>query len=290
MNDYQKKILIICFLFGLIVGHYPLKIFAQEVSPTPTPTSAINPSSTPIISSPTPSLTMSPSPTISSPTPTNYPSPKIIIYALSACPSDSSEFVQLKNLEDFALQINSWQLIDLAGGTELLTELSFNEQEILQINLNKIRLNNSGDELSLYDQDHNLIDKVSYQNCQKNQITFFYQTTPSPTTALQATPTVIVESTPAVQLELMIPTPTATSTPILPATQNFNYKMPIIKIAKYSPPHLHLSQQQQNPTVESTLLTPLLINRWPILSVIIGGAALITLGSFFIYEDSNQIN
>ncbi len=289
MHGYKKNFLIIYILFGLTVSDYCPKAFAQETSPTSTPTIIIN--------SPTPSLTISPTPIVGSPTPTGYLAPEIIIYALSACPSDGAEFVQLKNLEAISTQINDWQLVDLAGGTELLTELNFNKQEIFQINLNKIRLNNSGDELSLYDQNHNLIDKVSYQKCQTDQLIFFHQTVlPSPTTTPQITPTVAVETNPTPQLD---PTDSAAApTSNQPKNQSSlttkyvehqNYKTPLTKIAKYSQKHLH-SSKQQNPTVASTLLAPLPINRLPILSVIIGGTILIILGSFLIYENFNQIN
>lgn len=272
---------------------------AQNVNPTldPLPTNQALPSITPTVSlgaSLTPSITSLPSPT-----PSIYQIPDIVIHALLACPSAGPEFVQLKNTENKSIEINNWQLIDLANTKDTIATLKFSSFEVISIELSKVKLNNSGDQVNLYDQYSNLIDSVSYQGCKIDEWHYFHQPSPTPTEnqpSISSTPTTLPSTNANDSNNSSIVNtdekPSEDKSEILAQQQviTFNYRLPNIKNLGNNQQKDQLSTQNFQLTQEYTYFDKRSISYWTVASVIMGGVVLCLLGSFLIYEHLSKIN
>ncbi len=84
---------------------------------------------------------------------------------------NEGEFVELYNPNNFTINLNSWCLDDVEGGSK---EYCFEDEEILPYSFlllprktTKIAYNNNQDEVRLFDNAHNLIDSVSYSGAKE---------------------------------------------------------------------------------------------------------------------------
>jgi hypothetical protein len=79
------------------------------------------------------------------------------------------EWIKIANIGDQPVNLSGWTIRDKSGKTFLFSQISeeYNvlpggKDLILKYSLTKISLNNDGDELSIYNQEGQLIDKISY--------------------------------------------------------------------------------------------------------------------------------
>lgn len=90
--------------------------------------------------------------------------PRKIIKILAAMPAPmktGKETVSIANMTPFKISIAGWTLSDLKGGTDKLSG-NIRSGEILQIEVNKVTLNNDGDTIYLNDMNGKLIDSAKY--------------------------------------------------------------------------------------------------------------------------------
>lgn len=177
------------------------------VSPTPTPT-------------PTPTITPTPSLTIN-PTPTPYTGGGISINEFMPSPSEGEEWVEIKNGNDFEVNLKDWFIDDIAetGGSKpfpFSTTISPDGLAVIYIGT---RLNNSGDTVRLLGQSGEEVETYPYTSSEKGYSfakdeSGNWQETSDPTPGEEnsivglSTPTPTPISTPT-------PTPTSTPTPTL---------------------------------------------------------------------------
>lgn len=186
---------------------YPIKInleaneYTEEGhTPTPSPTNNL-PTPTPtVIATPIPTPTVTPTPT-STPTPTPTPTTVIpdakveesddidytqpisnplskeqkeniyITEFMPAPKSGESEWVEIYNDNNLALTLKDWYIDDIVGlgGTPVLITVTIDSKDYVYVNLNKSLLNNSGDTVSLLDENKNLVHSIKYQKSKPDQ-------------------------------------------------------------------------------------------------------------------------
>ena len=181
---------------------YPIRL---NLKATPIPTFTTTPSSTPA-QTPNPTPTPTPTPTLTpttTPSPTQNSIPTIVIpdtkieessdteyvepipntlskeqkeniYITEFMPapeSGESEWVEIYNNNDSTLILKDWYIDDIVGlgGTPILITVTLDSKDYVYVNLNKSLLNNSGDTVSLLDENKNLVHSIKYQKSKRNQ-------------------------------------------------------------------------------------------------------------------------
>lgn len=284
-----KKIISNIILFLVLLFSQCRFIFAQSPSLTPiaSPNPSLSPSLTPTIK-PSPTATLTLAPTV---TPTATPITEIIIYSANACPSNQNESIQLQNLSSQQIILQDWKIGDLTSSRDIINSLTFSNLEVKEIILEKVKLNNSGDEIFLYDQNNNLVDQVTYPSCKEDELIFFHQPSPTVTPSPSANPSPNPSQTPTpVKTNSNEETNNSTASSNLNSTSTPSQT--INKKINY--PAYNLKNIPQQTTVESIVSPDLIVenilykeikvSQVQIASVIITGVILIWLGLFFDYE------
>lgn len=91
----------------------------------------------------------------------SFVSGTVVISELVSDPVDGAEWIELYNPGDDAIDLSAWSITDAADKKTTL-EGSIEVQGLFIVNNPKGKLNNSGDEVNLYDPAGNLIDQVAY--------------------------------------------------------------------------------------------------------------------------------
>lgn len=138
----------------------------QKNSPSVTPASTPTPSGQAPLPTPAPSQTPVPTPT---PVPTDYS--KLTITEIMSCPDSSSEWFRFYNNSNQDIEFNGFSVVDQNSNTFKFSEtLGSNESKIIK--LNQAILNNSGDSLSLFDQDGTLLQNINLPACKYKGVSF----------------------------------------------------------------------------------------------------------------------
>jgi len=129
--------------------------------------------------------------------------------------SEETEWIELYNPDDSIISVEGWQIFDQLSSSSLLITLSGSLEPLayLQINFSGSKLNNSGDGVTLFDQDGQIKDEMSYSSSQAGLswalISASWQIAPAtPNAANQLEPSPSPSSSP------IPPTPT---TPVIPS-------------------------------------------------------------------------
>lgn len=155
---------------GNVINGTPREANNFFIFPTLTPIPS--PSPTSIIPSPTATLTPTP---FLSPTPTTEPQPvdydNIFLNEVMANPKEGSEWVELYNGNDFAVNLIDWLIDDLANGgsSPQKFSLTIGPHDYKVINLKGAILNNTGDEVRLLNYNEELKDCFSYSKTTAGQ-------------------------------------------------------------------------------------------------------------------------
>jgi len=102
---------------------------------------------------------------------------KIVINELLPSPAGSDaeeEWIEVFNLNDFEVDISSWQIKDIVGKTKTYifpkeTKISAKGFLVLKRPITKITLNNDGDGVKFTGPDGKIIDEISYQKTEEGK-------------------------------------------------------------------------------------------------------------------------
>ncbi len=233
------------------------------------------------------------------------------VYPNPISDNNESEWIELYNQSEQNINLQDWKLMDKLTNPSVIYSFS-NEEEItshhlLVVELSSNKLNNSGDTITLLNQDNQVISELEYTNSQtgksfslinqeiqltlpsKNIINPLPTPTPTPTPTPSATPTPTPTPTPIPTT----PTPQPSATPpttkdnkeVLKKTPTTNYTTRLNKLNSILkiPNYQKIAVTKQTKQKEDFSTTNLLDNhysqsRLSILSVIIGGVVTSTSG------------
>lgn len=95
----------------------------------------------------------------------NYPN--LIIFEIMACPNrDEPEWIKIQNPNNFPVMLDNWKIRDEANNqVSIPTETTMTEFGFTTITLTNNILNNSGDNISLFNPNNELVNQFGYNQC-----------------------------------------------------------------------------------------------------------------------------